>query len=112
MARTTFYSKNYIGWPPVRISEVADPDSYYWRQEAKKERDRLLVYLIDQEGDLAHKFLKAWIEELYPDDKYPTWQEFASDLKNLREHYPECECNPNSLVACRICQVTATVINS
>ncbi len=35
MAQTTFYSLNYIHWPPVHIRAFYNPDSLYWREQAE-----------------------------------------------------------------------------
>ncbi len=34
MAQSTFYSVNYIGWPPVPIREFSNPDSAHWKEMA------------------------------------------------------------------------------
>lgn len=42
MAQTSFYSKNYVGWPPTPLSEYTNPESGYWyglAQGAKKRLD-------------------------------------------------------------------------
>jgi hypothetical protein len=34
MGRTTFYSRNYVDWPPIPVSAVTNPDSWYWKEQA------------------------------------------------------------------------------
>ena len=113
MSRTTFYDRNYIGYPPVHIRDYTNPESRHWKHQFDGEKYRFLQSLKEWHGEeYAEKYLKAWIEELYPDDEFPTWREMYDDLRILHEHYPECGCLPNSLTVCRLCRVTASALNS
>jgi hypothetical protein len=66
MSQTTFYSKNYIGWPPVPIREAADANSQYWREMAMAAGQRLA-------DRIGYDQYDAWVDSL-PDDF--TWLEF------------------------------------
>jgi hypothetical protein len=33
MTKTTFYSVKYCDWPPVLITDYANPDSLYWQEQ-------------------------------------------------------------------------------
>lgn len=49
MARTTFYQKNYVGWPAIPTKEFYNANSLYWKERAS-EVSRRLVALIGQEA--------------------------------------------------------------
>ena len=70
MSRTTFYQKNYVGWPPVKIQEFADPDSYHWQTRANDMRHSLELKM--GEGEFL-----GWAKRLFPDDSIQnaTWRE-------------------------------------
>ncbi len=70
MSRTTFYQKNYVGWPPVLISEFNDPDSRHWHDRAD-DMKQLLILKMDGE-----EFVE-WADRLFPDDSIndATWRE-------------------------------------
>lgn len=59
MARTSFYARNYVGWPPVPLSEINNPDSRHWMDQSFAARDRL-VRVIGEDAYLE------WIEDVYP----------------------------------------------
>lgn len=65
MAQTSFFSQNFIGWPPVSIRMYADPQSRYWFELAAGEKSRL-VKLIGLEA------ANQWIDENI--DENATWQ--------------------------------------
>jgi hypothetical protein len=50
MSRTNFYETNYVGWPPVHVSEIANPNSHYW---------------IERAGDAVAKYVKQFGQEAY-----------------------------------------------
>lgn len=76
MARTTFYSRNYIGWPPIPISEAVNANSQHWRSEAMIAARRL----IERMGFEAYC---AWVD--YMPDGF-TWREFHQRCQDkLRE---------------------------
>ena len=70
MSRTTFYQKNYTGWPPVLISEYNDPDSLHW--ETRTQEMKQLLILKMGEGT----FLE-WADRLFPGDSMDeaTWKQ-------------------------------------
>ena len=35
MAQTSFYAKNYVCWPPVHITDYANPESAHWQEDAE-----------------------------------------------------------------------------
>jgi hypothetical protein len=68
MGRTTFYSRNYVDWPPIPVSAVTNPDSWYWKEQAATVAKKL----IQKMGPEAYC---AWVDTL-PEPF--TWQEFHS----------------------------------
>ena len=70
MSKTTFYQKNYIGFPPVKIAEYQDPDSYYWQNRTKDIKHWLILKM----GE--NQFLE-WADRLFPGDSIDdaTWKE-------------------------------------
>ena len=97
MSRTTFYQKNYIGWPPVLISEHADPDSYHWQTSALDMKHWLILKMGADAFDV-------WADRLFPGDsiEQATWKEIF-DLydKKFRVYQAqdrelnECSCLPD-----------------
>ena len=54
----------------------------------------------------------AWMDELYPNGTMCnyTWNQIYWDLRNHREHHPECDCNGvNNPTGCAVCRVSAKV---
>ena len=70
MSKTTFYQKNYRGWPPVKIQEYEDPDSYHWQNRANDMRHWLELKM--GEGEFL-----GWVNRLFPDGNAEdsTWKE-------------------------------------
>ena len=70
MSKTTFYQKNFIGFPPVKLTEYNDPESYHWQNRANDMRHWLELKM--GEAD----FLK-WVNRLFPDGdaSNATWRE-------------------------------------
>lgn len=68
MARTSFYQKNYVGWPPVKIAEFNNPDSYHWENKARDMAHWL-------ELKMGRDDWLAWASRLYRDDTDITWKE-------------------------------------
>ena len=70
MARTTFYQKNFTGWPPVPNTEYTDPDSYYWENRTYD----MKFWLIEKMGQGP---FEAWAGRLFQDEDIDqaTWKE-------------------------------------
>ena len=70
MTRTTFFQKNYAGWPPVPYSELANPDSYHWNSEAESWIGFLRVLV-------GHHPCALWRERIVKSDMIQTWKDLA-----------------------------------
>ena len=96
MSRTTFYQKNYVGWPPVLIAEYNNPDSYHWQIRTQEMKQLLILKM----GGGA--FLE-WADRLFPGDTIDeaTWKEIF-DLYEAKfrvvqgeeREAVECSCKP------------------
>ena len=79
---TTFYSKNFQGWPPVANPQVADPESEHWHEMAM-DACALLVAKIGAEQ------YHAWLDEIgEPASWYDLWKtvtEYARTRLPLEE---------------------------
>ncbi len=91
MPLSTFYSLNYIGWPPVKIVEYNDPDSLHWENRTQEIKHMLILKM----GEDA--FLE-WADRLFPGDSIDeaTWKEIF-DLYEVkfRVCQAECTCLPD-----------------
>ena len=95
MTRTTFYQKNYTGWPPVPNAEFEDPDSYHWQTRALD-----MTFLLIQK--MGEQEFEVWAERLFPGDviDQTTWKEIF-DLYEAKfrvfqaEEREECTCLPD-----------------
>ena len=105
MSKTTFYQKNYIGFPPVKIQEFNDPDSYHWQQRTLD----MKYWLIAKMGKID---FAAWADRLFPGDSIEeaTWKEIF-DLYEAKfrviqgeEREEGCTCRPDSVEACPACK--------
>lgn len=56
MSRTSFYSRNYAGWPPVSLAAIANPESEYWHQMSMA----TCRQLVEAIGKTA---FDAWLDE-------------------------------------------------
>ncbi len=65
MGQTTFYQKNYVGWPPIPIHEFCNENSSYWKERAAEAACRL-VEMIGQEA----------YEKLIDDQPVMSWKEY------------------------------------
>lgn len=59
MARTTFYQSQFIGWPPVNVAEIANPDSRHWEQQFRAARNWLAREIGEDE-------YREWAEAVWP----------------------------------------------
>ena len=104
MARSKFYSRKFTGWPPVKIQEYEDPDSYHWQNRANDMRHWLQLKM----GESG--FLE-WVNRLFPggDASNVTWKEIF-DLYEAKfrviqgEEREGCTCLPDSVEACPACK--------
>ncbi len=91
MSRTTFYQKNFIGWPPVLINEYNDPDSLHWENRTQEIKQLLILKM---GGDA---FLE-WADRLFPGDSIDeaTWKQIF-DLYEVKFRLiqSECSCLPD-----------------
>jgi hypothetical protein len=98
MGQTTFYQKNYTGWPPVSHEDRNNPESLYWEELAKGFTARLKEAM----GEEAYE---AWWSAM-PDDGDHTWKAIYETARAKLEEtkYPlECGCvlPEQSCQACR-----------
>jgi hypothetical protein len=74
MAATTFYSKNFVGWPPVPLAQFTNPNSAHWRERclAVVERfdDRAPAHLTKAEWEWLGNTIAAHLGEA------ATWQQY------------------------------------
>ena len=61
MTRTTFYQRNFTGWPPIPNSEFKDPDSYYWQTRTHDMRFWL-------QENVGKKAFVEWADQALPDE--------------------------------------------
>jgi hypothetical protein len=90
MSRTTFYQQNYQCWPPVPNSEMADPNSRHWNDQAQAAADRL----IDMIGIDAYE---AWEVASLPEgtsehSAFLLIQDRIDTIKADRDKSNECAC--------------------
>ena len=98
MGQTTFYSKNYIGWPPVPVTAWADPDSWYWRERATSAEQRLV-------RERGEAWVMAWNDIKFPmSGPCYTWREYWEAANFELDHPAECDCT-NRPEACLPCKV-------
>jgi len=101
MARTTLYSKNYVGWPPVPIGEFADPNSEHWLRKCRFHADRSPI--------LPHLVINALF------DNSPTYKEAAGIFKELNQVYADGKrafaSQLGEVRVCEQCQENFLVIN-
>ena len=92
MGQTTFYSKNYQGWPPVSNVEIANGDSPHWQTQFTFERDRL-GKAIGRDG------YREFAELVWPgtaiDDL--TWREIGGQIKAANALVAQGEMDVNKL---------------
>jgi len=70
MGKTTFYQKNFTGWPPIPNSEHKNSDSYYWQTRTQD----MKFWLIENMGEGA---FVEWVDQVFPDDniEQSSWKE-------------------------------------
>ena len=70
MTRTTFYQRNFIGWPPVPNAEFEKPDSDYWYARVFDMQKWLIL-------KMGKEQFEEWADRLFPDDSIEdaTWKE-------------------------------------
>jgi len=97
MSKTTFYQKNYIGFPPVKIAEFENPDSYHWQQRTLD----MKYWLIAKMGKTE---FAAWADRLFPGDSIDdaTWKEIFDlyeakfrVIQGEEREAIECSCKPD-----------------
>lgn len=89
MARTTFYQKNYIGWPPVPVSEIANPKSGYWRETALAECGKLA----DEIGVAAYQ---AWVEAIPEPESWKALFDAAAGRRKVVESGSGSSCSQDT----------------
>lgn len=72
--RTTFYSQNFIGWPPVAVCEVADSDSEYWHEQAEEA-------LWNLKKALGSAQYSDWMTIVWPEIRRNTWASITTTVK-------------------------------
>ena len=70
MSKTTFYQKNYIGHPPVKLSEYENPGSYHWMNQA-------LNYECWLKLKMGEEQYYEWAGRLFQEGNEPTWKEIS-----------------------------------
>ena len=95
MTKTTFYQDQYTGWPPVKIAEFNDPDSYHWQSRALDMKHWLELKMGAEE-------FEAWAERLFPGDSIDqtTWKEihelYEAKFRVIQiAEREECTCLPD-----------------
>lgn len=117
MARSTFYSVNFDGWPPVHVKEWNDPNSLYWKDECEIAAKRFDKLPLSQEDWQAfHDLMKGQMltrkrgHEIYTEAISAFNPGVALDWlawsAGILPEPPECTCNVNS-DACPVCVVQA-----
>ena len=91
MAKTTFYQKQYTGWPPVKIAEFNDPDSYHWQTSALDMKHWLILKMGAEAFDV-------WADRLFPGEA--TWKEihelYEAKFRVIQSRErDECPCLPD-----------------
>ena len=81
MSQTTFYSRNFVGWPPVHLSQFNNPNSAYWRERANAAANRF--------DGAAHEFMTKAEWEWLNDQVYAclgqtaTWKAFYETYQKI-----------------------------
>ena len=106
MSKTTFYQKNFIGFPPVKIAEFNDPDSYHWQHRTQDMKHWLILKMGKDQ------FLE-WADRLFPGNSIEeaTWKEIFDlyeakfrVIQGEEREAMECSCLPDSVEACPACK--------